>query len=133
VGVLDGVRPPVNAVATGQSRRPLDELFAALADPTRRDLLQQLVHDGPRTATEFAAGSALTRQAIVKHLKALEATDLVVAERTGREVKYRATTERLADAVRWLLDASESWDRRASRLVSGRQSRNRLGVNFRDR
>lgn len=122
VGVLivDGVRRQVNAVATGDSRRPLDELFTALGDATRRDLLQRLVHDGPRTATEFAVGSTLTRQAIVKHLKALEAADLVVAERSGREVKYRATTERLADAVRWLLDASESWDRRANRLVRRR-------------
>ena len=115
----------MNALATGGSRRPLDELFTALGDATRRDLLERLVHDGPRTATEFAAGSPLTRQAIVKHLKALEAAELVASERAGREVKYRATTERLADAVRWLLDASESWDRRANRLVSARRSRNR--------
>jgi len=110
----------VNAFATGDSRRPLDELFTALGDSTRRDLLQRLVHDGPRTATEFAVGSSLTRQAIVKHLKALEAANLVVAERSGREVKYRATTERLADAVGWLLETGGSWDRRTSRLVRPR-------------
>lgn len=98
-------------------RRPLDELFTALADPTRRELLSRLVHDGPRTATQFAADSPLTRQAIVKHLKALESADLVAAERSGREVKYRATTARLADAVSWLLDAGESWDRRTARLT----------------
>lgn len=98
------------------ARQPLDELFTALADPTRRGLLQRLVHDGPRTATEFASESAVTRQAIVKHLKALEAADLVTSERSGREVKYRATTARLADAVSWLLDASDSWDRRTARL-----------------
>ncbi len=110
----------MNAFATGDSRRPLDELFTALGDSTRRDLLQRLVHDGPRTATEFAVGSSLTRQAIVKHLKALEAANLVVAERSGREVKYRATTERLADAVGWLLETGGSWDRRTSRLVRPR-------------
>lgn len=98
-------------------RRPLDELFTALADPTRRDLLQSLVHDGPRTATEFAVDAAISRQAIVKHLKALEDAGLVAAQRAGREVKYRATTARLAEAVSWLLDAGESWDRRAARLT----------------
>jgi len=97
--------------------RPLDELFTALADSTRRNLLQSLVHHGPRTATEFASDASITRQAIVKHLKALEDAGLVVAERCGREVKYRATTERLAEAVSWLLDAGESWDRRTARLA----------------
>ena len=102
-------------------RRPLDELFNALADATRRDLLQSLVHHGPRTATQFASDAPITRQAIVKHLKALEDAGLVAAERSGREVKYRATTDRLAEAVSWLLDAGQSWDRRASRLAGNRK------------
>jgi len=103
-------------------RRPLDELFSVLADPTRRDLLQRLVHEGPRTATQFAAQSTLSRQAIVKHLKALEAAELVAAERSGRQVYYRATTARLADVVGWLLDASDSWDRRSARLQRSERS-----------
>ena len=65
------------------SRRPLDDLFGALADPTRRGLLERLIHEGPRTATQLAAGSAVSRQAIVKHLQALTAVDLVAAERCG--------------------------------------------------
>jgi len=113
VGVFPLVRRRVNA----DTRRPLDELFGALADSTRRDLLQALVHDGPRTATQFADDASITRQAIVKHLKALEDAGLVAAERSGREVKYRATTARLAEAVSWLLDAGESWDRRTARLA----------------
>jgi len=117
-----GALPHVRGGVTGEHRRPLDELFTALADSTRRDLLQSLVHDGPRTATEFAAGAAITRQAIVKHLKALEDAGLATAERSGREVKYRATTARLAEAVSWLLDAGESWDRRTARLA-GRSHR----------
>jgi DNA-binding transcriptional ArsR family regulator len=110
---MHGTRRCVNTSA----RRPLDELFTALADATRRDLLQSLVHHGPRSATEFAADAAITRQGIVKHLKALEDAGLVAAERSGREVKYRATTARLAEAVSWLLDAGESWDRRSSKLA----------------
>lgn len=110
-------------------RRPLDELFDALADPTRRDVLQRLVHDGPQTATVLAEAFPFTRQAIVKHLKALEDAGLVAAERDGRHVRYRATTERLADAVAWLLGTSEGWDRRAQRLAGiTPASRRREGV-----
>jgi len=95
---------------------PLDQLFAVLADPTRRTLLQQLVHGGPTTATRLAEHYPVSRQAVVKHLQALAEADLVVAERAGREMYYRATPERLADAVVWLLDTSAQWDRRLERL-----------------
>lgn len=104
------------------TRRPIDELFAVLSDPTRRDVLERLVHSGPLTATELSAGHHVTRQAIAKHLRALADADLVVAERVGREVRYRATTARLADAVTWLLATSEAWDRRADRLRSATAS-----------
>jgi DNA-binding transcriptional ArsR family regulator len=96
--------------------RPIDELFSALADPTRRDVLERLVHDGPQTATQLATHYPTTRQATVKHLRALADADLVVAERSGREVRYRATTERLAEAISWLLGAGADWDRRTARL-----------------
>lgn len=96
----------------------LDALFGVLADPTRRSLLLGLVHHGPESATRLAAGYSTTRQAIVKHLGVLADAGLVVAERSGREVLYRATTERLAEAVSWLLDAGASWDRRIERLRS---------------
>lgn len=94
----------------------LDVLFGALADPTRRQLLQQLLAKGPATATSLAAPLPVSRQAIVKHLQALEAAGLVAPEREGREVRYRATPERMASAVGWLLDAGGSWDRRIDRL-----------------
>jgi DNA-binding transcriptional ArsR family regulator len=103
-------------VTASGRRQPLDELFGVLADPTRRRLLERLVHDGPRTATELAAGATVTRQAVVKHLQALHDAALVVPERVGREVRYRATTERLADAVAWLVENSAKWDRRLDRL-----------------
>lgn len=95
---------------------PLDALFGALSDPTRRTLLIELVGHGPRSATRLAAGSPLTRQSIVKHLQALEAAGLVTAQRVGREVQFRATPEPLAAAIGWLLDAGASWDRRIDRL-----------------
>lgn len=103
-----------------EDRRPLDELFAVLADPTRRAVLERLVHDGPQTATELAEHFPATRQAVVKHLRVLADARLVAAQRSGREVHYRATTERLADVVTWLIGASAAWDRRTDRLRATR-------------
>jgi DNA-binding transcriptional ArsR family regulator len=94
----------------------LDALFGALADPTRRALLVTLVQSGPRSATRLGEASPLSRQAVVKHLQALESAGLVVAQRVGREVQYRATPQQLAAAVGWLMDAGASWDRRIDRL-----------------
>lgn len=95
----------------------LDELFAVLADPTRRALLLRLVRGGPDTATRLVEDFPVSRQAVVKHLQVLAEAGLVTPERVGREVRYRATTERLAAAVGWLLDAGAQWDRRLDRLV----------------
>lgn len=100
--------------------RPLDELFGALADPTRRRIIELLVHDGPQTATRLATHFSSSRQAVVKHLRALAAAGLVTGERHGREVRYRATTDHLRAAVTWLLDTGQDWDRRAERLRTGR-------------
>jgi DNA-binding transcriptional ArsR family regulator len=110
----------VNPADADADRRPLDELFAVLADPTRRAVLERLVHDGPQTATELAVHYPTSRQAVVKHLRVLADAGLVVPERDGREVRYVATTERLADAVNWLLDASRRWDHRLGRLRNKR-------------
>ncbi|MFZ2441027.1 MAG: metalloregulator ArsR/SmtB family transcription factor, partial [Ilumatobacteraceae bacterium] len=66
----------------------LDVLFGALADPTRRQLLQRLLANGPATATVLAEPLACSRQAVVKHLQALEAAGLATPERVGREVRY---------------------------------------------
>ena len=59
---------------------PLDMLFGALADPTRRAILVDLVQHGPRSATKLAAGGPLTRQAVVKHLQALEAAGVEASD-----------------------------------------------------
>lgn len=109
-------------MTAGRPRRPLDEVFSAVADPTRRDLLERLVHQGPRTATNLAEDHPLTRQAIVKHLRVLVQAGLVTSQREGRDVRYRATTAPLAEAVNWLLGTSEEWDRRAERLRETRPS-----------
>ena len=96
----------------------LDDLFGALADPTRRTLFTRLLHDGPQTATVLAADFELSRQAVVKHLQALAASGLASSERLGREVRYAATPERLTSVVAWLVESSGQWDRRIERLLS---------------
>ena len=94
----------------------LDRLFGVLADPTRRRILETLVHAGPRTATELAGDFTITRQAVVKHLQVMADAGMVASERTGHDVRYRATTDCLAAAVTWLLATGPAWDRRLARL-----------------
>jgi DNA-binding transcriptional ArsR family regulator len=96
----------------------LDELFGALADPTRRALFERLLRSGPDTATRLAEHTTLTRQAVVKHLQALVDAGLATSERDGREVRYAATPERLATVVAWLTESSSDWDRRLAKLSS---------------
>ena len=92
----------------------LDTLFGALADPTRRMLVERLLTKGPATATTLA--TPFTRQAILKHLQVLQAAGLLAHERTGREVRYRVTPQPLASAVGWILDTAGQWDHRIDRL-----------------
>jgi DNA-binding transcriptional ArsR family regulator len=94
----------------------LDRLFGALSDPTRRQLVEQLLTNGPATATQLAASAPLTRQAVLKHLQVLDTAGLLSRERVGREVRYRVTPEPLASAVTWILETAGDWDRRLERL-----------------
>jgi DNA-binding transcriptional ArsR family regulator len=94
----------------------LDAVFGALSDPTRRHVMERLVDDGPVTATDLARDLPITRQAVVKHLQALDAAGLVDAERVGREVRFAARPETLARAVDWLSTVGDRWDRRLARL-----------------
>ncbi len=96
----------------------LDAVFAALSDPTRRGLVLRLQREGPHTATDLARHLPMTRQAVVHHLQALGDAGLVDSRRDGREVRYRATPEPLADAVVWMLGTGVRWDRRLQRLRS---------------
>jgi DNA-binding transcriptional ArsR family regulator len=89
------------------------DVFSALADPTRRFVLETLATRGDATATELAAELPVTRQAVAKHLTALGDAGLVDAHRAGRETRYRLTPEPLGDAVGWL---ERIWEERLSAL-----------------
>jgi DNA-binding transcriptional ArsR family regulator len=95
-----------------------DQVFSALSDPTRRRLFTRLADGGPATATELAAELPVSRQAVVKHLEALKAAELVTSAREGREVRYRVTPAPLADAVGWIADVGAQWDTRLATLRS---------------
>jgi DNA-binding transcriptional ArsR family regulator len=109
---------PSPGVAPRADAGILDGLFAALADPTRRVIVERLLTKGPTTATLLAASTPLTRQAVLKHLQVLEGAGLVAHERSGRQVLYRVTPQPLATAVGWIVDTAGQWDRRLDRLRS---------------
>ena len=70
---------------------PEPDVFAALADPTRRTVLQEVATRGSATATELSAPLGITRQAVAKHLGVLADAGLVDGRRAGRETRYRPT------------------------------------------
>jgi DNA-binding transcriptional ArsR family regulator len=100
-----------------ESRRALaDDVFDALADPTRRRIVERLGR-GPASAGEISERLPVTRQAVVKHLALLEEAGLVRGERDGRRVVFRLTPGAFADAAGWMHDVGAQWDRRLERLA----------------
>jgi DNA-binding transcriptional ArsR family regulator len=91
-------------------------LFAALGDETRLQLVNRLCREGPVSIATLTAGSNLTRQAITKHLRVLEATDLVHSARRGRERVWQLEGRRLEEARRSLELISKQWDEALERL-----------------
>jgi DNA-binding transcriptional ArsR family regulator len=88
-----------------------DAVFVALADPTRRQLLERLAR-GPSSATGLAVRFPLTRQAVVKHLGALADAGMVAKQRHGREVRYRLESAPLGEASAWLTALAARWEQR---------------------
>jgi len=89
-----------------------DDLWEAMADPTRRKLLDLLVAQGHATATTLTAEMPVSRQAISKHLLLLQRVGLVDGRRQGREVRYEVREQRLAEASGALSEVANRWDRR---------------------
>jgi DNA-binding transcriptional ArsR family regulator len=92
-------------------------VFLALADPSRRHLLDTLARKGPATVTELAEGLPITRQAVAKHLTQLTEAGLVEpGEPDGRRVPYRLRPEPMRAAHAWLGVLANRWDDRLSAL-----------------
>jgi DNA-binding transcriptional ArsR family regulator len=94
-------------------------VFAALADQTRRSMLQALLRDGTTTVPALTAALPISRQAVAKHLSTLDHAGLVErapARGRGREVRYRLRDGALQSASAWLGEAEAAWDGRLARL-----------------
>lgn len=94
----------------------IEVVLAALADPTRRRLLDVLVDAGRASATTLATGLPVSRQAVVKHLQVLESAGIVERVRVAREVLYAVRPGALDDSARWLTALSAAWDRRLAAI-----------------
>jgi len=90
--------------------------FAALGDLTRLALVARLCAGGPQSIARLTSGSAVTRQAITKHLDVLAGAGLVHDLRRGRERIWELDTDRLEGAGRYLEQISKRWDEALARL-----------------
>jgi len=93
-----------------------DELLAAVVDPIRRALIDELLERGEATASALAATVPVTRQAVSKHLAVLDRVGFVEPRRTGREVRYTLRVERVDAAAAALARVASAWDRRLRRI-----------------
>jgi DNA-binding transcriptional ArsR family regulator len=91
-------------------------IFAALADPTRLNLVVNLAENSPKTATQLAEEYPITRQGVLKHLHILEEAGLVAVHQKGREKRYSLTPEPLSNIDEWIKKINAKWDERLLRL-----------------
>jgi predicted ArsR family transcriptional regulator len=95
----------------------LGAVFAALADPTRRSMIEALLREGTTSVPRLSAELPITRQAVAKHLATLDHAGLVErAPANGREVRYRLRDGALGSASDWLMQTEAAWGHRLGRL-----------------
>jgi len=92
------------------------EIFAALGDATRLSVLDRLSRGTPQSIVRLTAGTRLTRQAVTKHLRVLEAAGVVRSVRAGRENLYALEPKPIDDLRRCLETMSAQWDDALARL-----------------
>ena len=96
-------------------REPMDLVFHALADPTRREMVDRLC-GRPLSVSELARPLAMSLPAVVQHLHVLEASGLVRSEKVGRVRTCRIEPKTLRTAERWINQRRTVWERRVDRL-----------------
>jgi len=98
-----------SSTAVAESKRSAP-IFAALGDETRLRLVSRLSGEGPISITGLTAGTRVTRQAITKHLRVMEAAGLVRSKRHGRESVWQLEQGRIQEASHYLELISKQWD-----------------------
>lgn len=93
----------------------LDQVFHALADPTRRKVIERLV-SGSASTSELAAPFEMALPSFTQHLRVLERAGLVTSSKTGRVRTYRLARAGLEHATGWLADQRRSWEARLDQL-----------------
>jgi DNA-binding transcriptional ArsR family regulator len=93
----------------------LDRMFGALADPTRRAIVEQLTQQA-RSVSELAAPLAMSLPAVLQHLQVLEASGLIRSEKVGRVRTCRVDAAALATVEQWVIARRSTWERRLDRL-----------------
>ena len=94
---------------------PLDRAFQALADPTRRAMVERLAQ-GPATVSELKRPLIMSLPAVMQHLAVLETSGLVLSQKSGRVRTCRINPAALAEAERWITERRIEWERRLDRL-----------------
>jgi len=100
------------------SSQPLDRVFAALADPTRRALIARLSEQDSLSVSELAAPLSMSLPAVMKHLDVLSQAGLVAREKSGRVVSCRLRAEPMREANDWLNRYQKFWSERLDRLAN---------------
>src|ERR1700733_14439716 len=98
--------------------QPLDRVFAALVDPTRRAILARLEHEESLSITALAEPFAIKLPAVMKHLDVLGAAGLITRSKHGRTVDVRLSPERLREAAEWLARYERFWSPALDRLAA---------------
>jgi DNA-binding transcriptional ArsR family regulator len=93
----------------------LDRLFQALADPTRRSMVERLSR-GPASVSELGRPLAMSLPAVMQHLQILESSGLVRSEKVGRVRTCRIEARALSLVEQWISERRNTWDRRLDRL-----------------
>ena len=94
----------------------IDRVFASLADPTRRQVLEALGRRPASSATALASEVPVSRQAVVKHLGVLRDSQLVASRRAGKEVLFSVRPESLMATASWMTNLASSWQERLQLL-----------------
>jgi len=94
----------------------MNQVFQAVSDATRRDILDRLRTEGPLSLTDVAAPLTMTRQAVAKHLDVLQSAGLVTRRQRGRERIHEVRDEPLRSLSDWLAPWEAEWDARLARL-----------------